>query len=178
MTKITRVTLTEFGEPGARGRLVLPLTAAVGGDFVLHAHNATEGWRAFQQDSSNEIHSMAGQAGICEGPFSLNYLSGISLGSHCLLLVVADGGLNDQDGQVDGRITLLLAVTSLPAGTGLTSSVTGTVTQERRVASSSDAITSGATVSGTSSSGASRPGVTTLLSLMALLMLLVIRVWK
>jgi len=54
-------------------------------------------WVEFNEDSGDQYLSTKSTAGVCPGPESRSYTPGLGLGNDCLLLLITDGGPNDDD---------------------------------------------------------------------------------
>ena len=61
-------------------------------------------WYNYIEDGQNRLQSAAGEAGICPPPGDDRYQPGLSAGHHCVQISIEDGGPNDADGQINGRI--------------------------------------------------------------------------
>ncbi|WP_444995098.1 Ig-like domain-containing protein [Aliikangiella sp. IMCC44359] len=61
-------------------------------------------WQFFNTYKGDELLSAQGSPGFCPPPGDEAYVNGLVSGSHCVLLKITDGGLNDGDGKVNGLI--------------------------------------------------------------------------
>ena len=103
--------ITELKRPGISAALSIPVNGALSAQSTVLISEGAQ-WRAFQEDQANTLYSVPGQAGVCPEPVSYRYIEGIITGSSCLMLEVEDGGLNDRDGSADGKVDLLIAITT------------------------------------------------------------------
>lgn len=103
--------ITELKRPGVSAALSIPVNGALSAQSTVLISEGAQ-WRAFQEDQANTLYSVSGQAGVCPEPVSYRYIEGIITGSRCLMLEVEDGGLNDRDGSADGKVDLLIAITT------------------------------------------------------------------
>jgi hypothetical protein len=114
-------------DPNAAGNsiaVVLPLTDPLTENTAFNKYDAVNGWKAYVIDANNTIEWAAfenGVAGNCPDTDSSDYTSDLSeiVGKTCLKVTLQDGGSNDADGVVDGRI-----VDPLGVGEASTSTVT------------------------------------------------------
>lgn len=105
----------DLSQGGLSANIVLPLTTPLnaGSDFLKY--NATDGWAKFIIDDNNKLAWAGWKDGI-EGQCPLSnseaYSSDESLkaGKYCLRVTIQDGGANDADNTVNGRIVDPLAV--------------------------------------------------------------------
>jgi hypothetical protein len=100
-------------DPDAEGNsisIVLPLSTPLTADNDFKKYSNTAGWKAlFIDGTKNKIEWttwLDGVEGNCPDVGSSNYSSntGTKAGSNCIKLTLQDGGSNDDDGVVDGRI--------------------------------------------------------------------------
>ncbi|UXD86466.1 ubiquitin-like protein [Thalassolituus hydrocarboniclasticus] len=61
-------------------------------------------WYNYSEDSNNRLQSAPGEAGLCPPPGDSRYQDGLNAGHHCVQLTIEDGGPNDADGEINGRI--------------------------------------------------------------------------
>ena len=66
--------------------------------------NSANGWQDFVIDSKNKLYSAAGQQGICPSPNLNDYSVGLTQGHWCLMMLIEDGGANDDDSAANGTI--------------------------------------------------------------------------
>ena len=114
-------------DPNANGNsiaIILPLTSALTAQTSFNKYNATDGWKTFVEDANNTIQWAAFEDGVegnCPESSSTVYTSDVSqkVGKTCLKVTLEDGGSNDADGAVNGRI-----VDPLGVGEATTSTIT------------------------------------------------------
>ncbi len=112
-------------DPNASGNsiaIILPLTTALTADTSFNKYNATDGWKAFVEDADNTIQWAAFEDGVegnCPESDSSAYSGDLSekAGKTCLKVTLEDGGSNDADGAVNGRIVDPLSVGEATATT-------------------------------------------------------------
>ena len=105
-------------DPFAAGKsvqIVLPLNTALTIESTFFKYDAANGWRDFTLDESNMIQWAVWQAdveGSCPDAGSAVYSNDVTAkaGANCLQITIQDGGANDADGVVDGRIVDPLGV--------------------------------------------------------------------
>ncbi len=111
--------------PGYSIPVILPLSTALAETSRFEKYNPVDGWQAFVTDTNNRIewaNWLNNQVGICPGPTDPVYTRTESkAGKNCLRLTLQDGGANDADGIVNGRIIDPFGVVS-PASTAVSSS--------------------------------------------------------
>jgi len=83
--------------------VVLPLQAPIG-DAAVYRKLLISGWQDFRQDANNSVASARSTPQGCPGPGSDLYRGGLNKGDECVLLWIEDGGPNDGDGRINGRI--------------------------------------------------------------------------
>jgi hypothetical protein len=89
---------------GGTTQLVIPLSAAIPRDAQYVKYFKGLGWINFTEDGANSLASAPGTLGVCPGPGSSDYTSGLSEGNFCVQLSIVDGGPNDEDGLANGVI--------------------------------------------------------------------------
>ncbi len=94
----------EGAAPGDSVALVLPLAAPLAGGTAAYRKFDGTAFRDFLRDPRNDVMSAPLVDGACPPPRSLRYATGLVAGSRCVQLLIEDGGPNDIDGAVDGRI--------------------------------------------------------------------------
>lgn len=90
-------------------QVVLPLNTLLTADSAFIKYDTTNGWRDFVVNSDNQIAWTTWQFGIignCPESGSSSYSDDLSQkeGANCLQVTIQDGGPNDADGVVNGRI--------------------------------------------------------------------------
>ena len=106
---------------GNRIVLVLPLSSALVSNSEFKKYDSYDdsasGWKTFTEDANNSIqwaNWLDGVEGNCPDIDSLDYSSSSTAkaGTTCIKLTLQDGGVNDADGVVDGRIVDPFAVST------------------------------------------------------------------
>ena len=92
-------------KPGDSYRLVFPLGGAIPDNAVFRKFSDVNGWSDFVEDANNSIASALDVDGACPSLNSSAYQLGLTKGNTCLELLIEDGGPNDTDGAVDGKVT-------------------------------------------------------------------------
>ena len=133
--------LNNLPQSGDSVQLVIPLLEAIPEDPVYRKLSLSGGWKSFVEDENNKLFSTAGVQGVCPPPGDAAYAEGLTVGDFCIMLLIEDGGPNDDDGLANGsvvdpggvsKIGLAVATLSIPSITGLeegdTISLTASVT--------------------------------------------------
>ena len=92
-------------KPGDSYRLVIPLGWSIPVNAVFRKFSEANGWSDFVENANNSISSAMDIDGACPSLGSSAYRSGLTEGDTCLELFIEDGGANDTDGAVDGKVT-------------------------------------------------------------------------
>ncbi|MET0091100.1 MAG: hypothetical protein ABW068_13975 [Candidatus Thiodiazotropha sp.] len=87
-------------------RVVIPQQAAITVDSQFRVFTPS-GWQAFAEDTNNQLSSVSGTNRSCPAPGSEAFVNGLNENSWCVQLTLEDGGPNDGDGKVDGKIMIL-----------------------------------------------------------------------
>lgn len=91
--------------PGATASVVIPLSTAIPDDAAVYRkYRADTGWQDFVVDSNNAVASALSVDGVCPGPSSNDYSTGLTAYHSCVRLTMNDGGPNDSDDTADGVI--------------------------------------------------------------------------
>ncbi len=90
--------------PGAAARIVIPLQSSLFVNSVYRKFDINDGWRDFVIDANNSVYSATSINGACPGPNDSAYVEGLTAFDDCVLLILQDGGPNDEDGVADGVI--------------------------------------------------------------------------
>ena len=91
--------------PGDSASVVVPLPSALpSGTLVYRKFSPSGGFSSFVSDANNSVRSAPGQLGVCPAVGSSAYVSGLTQGHFCVQLTIQDGGPNDADRAVNGRI--------------------------------------------------------------------------
>ncbi|MCD8523333.1 MAG: outer membrane beta-barrel protein [Saccharospirillaceae bacterium] len=88
---------------GASVNIVLPQDAPVP-QQAAYRKTIDQQWHDFVEDTRNRIRSAPGQRGYCPPPGDSRYNDGLTAGHYCVQLTIEDGGPNDADGEINGRI--------------------------------------------------------------------------
>ena len=83
--------------------VVLPQQAAIPENGIYRKFQNNQ-WQNFVINANNQVHSAPGNLGFCPPPGDDSYESGLLAGYFCVQLTIEDGGPNDSDGQVHGRV--------------------------------------------------------------------------
>jgi hypothetical protein len=97
----------ELSDPTRVGQsfaVVLPQLSAIPVNAVYRNLHPINGWREFVQNNANQVYSALGAPGACPAPDDTAYQPGLTAGDWCVKLVIEDGGLNDNDQLVNGRV--------------------------------------------------------------------------
>ena len=92
-------------KPGDSYRLVFPLGGAIPDNAVFRKFSDANGWSDFVEDAKNSIASALDVDGACPSLNSSAYQQGLIEGNTCLELMIEDGGRNDTDETMDGKVT-------------------------------------------------------------------------
>ena len=92
-------------KPGETYRLVIPLESAIPANAVFRKFSLSLGWSDFVEDANNGIKSAQAVNNTCPSIGSSLFTAGLTEGHNCLELLIKDGGPNDTDGFVDGKVT-------------------------------------------------------------------------
>ena len=89
--------------------VVLPLDSPLAADSAFIKYDVSSSWRDFIEDSHNQIawsNWQAGSVGSCPEAGSSAYSNDFAqkAGANCVQVTIQDGGPNDADGVVNGRI--------------------------------------------------------------------------
>jgi hypothetical protein len=90
--------------PGGTAQIVLPLQSALRSGAVYRQYTTAGGWLNFVSDTSDSVASAFTVNGVCPGPNSTNWATGLNPFAQCVRLIVQDGGPNDADGIANGVI--------------------------------------------------------------------------
>lgn len=91
-------------DTGVSASLVIPLSEPIPAAAVYRKFFADTGWQDFVIDADNSVASAPGADGSCPAPGSVEYVSGLTEGDHCIELTILDGGPNDTDGVANGVV--------------------------------------------------------------------------
>jgi hypothetical protein len=89
---------------GGTARVVLPLQTVIRQGSVYRKFDPVSGWHNLVEDAGNAVASTSSAFGLCPGPASDAYVTGLQPFADCVRLTLQDGGPNDADGSADGVI--------------------------------------------------------------------------
>ena len=93
------------GEFGNVYHIIIPLSSALPENASYRKYDSDNMvWGEFVQNATNSIASALGSDGACPEIGSDAYTAELSAGHRCVLLSIEDGGVNDADGEVNGRL--------------------------------------------------------------------------
>ena len=99
-------------QAGASINVFIPLSVSIPEQATLRKFNATDGWKPYDVSGGDMFASSAAiSAGVCSNNVD-DYISGLTVGHDCLLLVITDGGANDSDGVINGMIQDPVAISA------------------------------------------------------------------
>ena len=108
---------------GNTADVVLPLSTPLAADSQFLKYDAVNGWRVFSEDANNRLawaNWLDGVVGSCPEASSTAYTADTAqkAGKTCLRVTLQDGGANDADGVVNGRIVDPLGVGAMQTNGG------------------------------------------------------------
>ena len=98
------------GKPGYSYRMLVPLDAPIPSKGTVRIFSQFTGWQEFVEDADNEIATAPRIDGNCPALGSNAYVPGLTEGNVCLQLLIEDGGENDVDNVIDGKVTHLSGI--------------------------------------------------------------------
>jgi len=109
-------------------RIVIPQQNAIPAEAIYRKLHQINGWFGFVIDANNQLYSAPGAQGVCPSLSDPSYSVGLTQGDWCLMMLIEDGGANDNDGLVDGNILdpggvsspIAVATLSIPAIANIT----------------------------------------------------------
>lgn len=105
--------ISGFGDQGyAKVKIEQGAIIAENAEFRVYQFDG--GWTTFVEDEFNFIESATKTDGICPPLGDFEYEAGLIAGNECVQITIEDGGPNDNDGEVNGKLSLLGGVGSLP----------------------------------------------------------------
>lgn len=113
----THIIISDLGQPGDTVPVVIPLPELVGDGEVLRVLKSSQRWVSFKPadgengNSVDRVFSTNRHATGCPAISDEAYTPGLQVGHDCLLVWLTDGGPYDADGEVNGQVELLAAVT-------------------------------------------------------------------
>ena len=98
-----------YGLPvqGSSYAIVMPQRNPIPEGAVYRKFNERQGWYNFVEDEANSLWSTQGEPGYCPPPAVDNdtvWTLGLTPGHWCVQMIVEDGGVNDDDGLVNGTV--------------------------------------------------------------------------
>lgn len=113
--------LQQFGQVSP---LIISLDAPLPQASSLLIQRYNLGWRYFLSENSDQVYSAMSIDGVCPAEDYAGYQKGLAKGHDCIKVLVADGGANDADGQLDGvtRLTFSVFGSVLQTSSALSSS--------------------------------------------------------
>jgi hypothetical protein len=87
-----------------RVKIVIPLAVAIPINAEYWKYDG-DSWYAFDSSAGDYLATAFKQSGTCPGTDSDLYRIGLIPFTQCLLLSIADGGINDSDGSINGVVT-------------------------------------------------------------------------
>ncbi|MCK5905886.1 MAG: hypothetical protein KAG86_11410, partial [Gammaproteobacteria bacterium] len=115
----------DLSSSGNNIRIVLPLESALTASTTFHKYALTSGgiWKAFVSDANNKIEwsnwtqtGGVNNIGVCPDPDGSYDNTTSQVGKTCLRITIEDGGANDQDNEINGRIVDPFAIAVPVAG--------------------------------------------------------------
>ena len=91
-------------ELGGSVSVVVPMSSGVPEGAVYRKFSTDEGWKSFEVSERDFIRSASSTDGVCPAPGHSSYVSGLLEGSACVELTLTDGGPNDADEVINGRV--------------------------------------------------------------------------
>lgn len=85
-------------------RVVTPLRKPIPQAAVYRKYRRDSGWGDFVEDADNSLWSTRGEPGYCPPTGSPLWQPGLNEGDWCVQLIIQDGGVNDDDGIINGTI--------------------------------------------------------------------------
>ena len=91
---------------GSAYRVVIPQQNVIPSNAIYRKYSSMlNRWEDFVNAGEDDtIHSAKGEQGVCPSPSAANWTEGLNVGDWCVRLTISDGGPNDEDGEVNGRI--------------------------------------------------------------------------
>ena len=99
-----------YGLPdlGQSFAIVMPQRKPVPDDAVYRKYKKDSGWGFFIEDINNTLWSTQGEVGYCPPPNTSGnnsiWTQGLTAGHWCVQQIIEDGGVNDDDDEVNGTI--------------------------------------------------------------------------
>jgi len=84
--------------------VVFPQRNPIPTGAVYRKYTESLGWHNFVEDNSNRLSSTQGEPGYCPPPNSDSWQTGLNEGHWCVQVEIEDGGINDDDGALNGTV--------------------------------------------------------------------------
>lgn len=95
---------SNLSQAGDSINIVIPQQVEIPNDAVYRKLHPINGWFSFVIDGNNQLYSSPGSEGACPSPADGSYTEGLNAGDWCVMMLIEDGGQNDIDDSVNGRI--------------------------------------------------------------------------
>ena len=95
--------IAELPEQGQSASITIPLNDPIPENAVYRKF-INDQWQTFIEDDNNALSSTLGSLGVCPPPGDNAWQAGLTEGDLCVQLTIEDGGPNDSDQLVNGRI--------------------------------------------------------------------------
>jgi len=101
--------LVDFGisgltQVGDSVLIIIPLLQPIPDGGIYRKLHPTNGWTSFIENDQNKLYSAPGESGICPVIGDSSYVTGLTSGHWCFMMLIEDGGVNDADGEMNGEI--------------------------------------------------------------------------
>ncbi|MCP5078044.1 MAG: tandem-95 repeat protein, partial [Psychromonas sp.] len=99
-----------YGLPnvGQNFAIVMPQRKPIPANAVYRKYRQDTGWDFFIEDANNSLWSAQGEAGYCPPPSidgdNETWAPGLTEGHWCVLQIIEDGGVNDDDDEANGTV--------------------------------------------------------------------------
>jgi VCBS repeat-containing protein len=109
--------------------IVFPQRNPIPTDAVYRKYQQALGWHNFTVDDKNRLSSTQGEPGYCPPPNSSSWQVGLNEGHWCVQIEIEDGGVNDDDGLLNGTVVdpgfvgSLITANTLPVASDMTISL-------------------------------------------------------
>ncbi|MHC6648279.1 tandem-95 repeat protein [Alteromonas sp. HB246098] len=91
-------------EAGQTLNIVMPQLKPIPANAVYRKFTPENGWVTFTENANNRLWSVEGEPGYCPPPGGDYWTEGLTEGHWCVQLEILDGGVDDDDGLVNGTI--------------------------------------------------------------------------
>lgn len=91
-------------EAGQTLNIVMPQLKPIPANAVYRKFTPENGWVTFTENANNRLWSVQGEPGYCPPPGGDYWTEGLTEGHWCVQLEILDGGVDDDDGLVNGTI--------------------------------------------------------------------------